>query len=153
MLHTRNKKSSESSLSSLCCYCAAIQNAFHLFDKNGDGKITADELKSVIDSLLIPQTTTRADVDKMIEEADTDGNGTVEFEEFFRIMNHFMAEQDPDAEIVEAFQLFDHDKNVSVLLRSIEVHYSLCGKQLCYDSCYCKELCAIKHSEGEANRK
>lgn len=104
-----------SSIQKLCVYIltSGIRNAFQLFDKNGDGRITAEELESVIDTLLVPQTATRDDVERMIHQADTDGNGTVEFEEFFRIMHNFLLDNDPDAEVKKAFELFDLDQNVS----------------------------------------
>lgn len=50
----------------------AIKQAFSLFDKNGDGKITTKELGTVMESL--GENPTEAELKEMISEVDTDGN-------------------------------------------------------------------------------
>ena len=49
-----------------------IKQAFSLFDKNGDGKITTKELGTVMESL--GENPTEAELKEMISEVDTDGN-------------------------------------------------------------------------------
>ncbi|PIA45098.1 hypothetical protein AQUCO_01700557v1 [Aquilegia coerulea] len=61
-----------------------FEEAFHLFDKDGDGCITIDELATVIRSL--DQNPTEEELLDMINEVDVDGNGTIEFEEFLNLM-------------------------------------------------------------------
>jgi len=50
------------------------------FDKDGDGHITLDEIKLVLKSL--GETTSDAEIKKLIAEVDTDSNGTIEWDEF-----------------------------------------------------------------------
>lgn len=54
-----------------------FMDAFRIFDINGDGKITAKELKNVLKELGIK--IDKNDVKKMIKELDKDGNGTIEY--------------------------------------------------------------------------
>lgn len=54
-----------------------FMDAFRIFDINGDGKITAKELKNVLKELGIKMD--KNDVKKMIKELDKDGNGTIEY--------------------------------------------------------------------------
>ena len=61
------------------------QEAFQLFDKNGDGTITVTELGTVMKSL--GNNPTDAELQDMIDECDADGNGTLEFEEFCNMMS------------------------------------------------------------------
>ena len=61
-----------------------FKEAFCLFDKDGDGCITADELATVIRSL--DQNPTEQELQDMINEIDSDGNGTIEFSEFLNLM-------------------------------------------------------------------
>ena len=61
-----------------------IQEAFRFFDKDGNGFISAAELGQVVASL--GEKITEEEVDKMIQEADTDGDGQVNYEEFVRII-------------------------------------------------------------------
>jgi len=70
---------------------AEFKEAFSLFDKDGDGTITTKELGTVMRSL--GQNPTEAElqdmineVDEMIREADIDGDGQVNYEEFVTMM-------------------------------------------------------------------
>uniref|UniRef100_A0A8D1HMZ6 EF-hand calcium-binding domain-containing protein 11 n=2 Tax=Sus scrofa TaxID=9823 RepID=A0A8D1HMZ6_PIG len=69
---------------------AEFKEAFSLFDKDGDGTITTKGLGTVMRSL--GQNPTEAElqdmineVDEMIREADIDGDGQVNYEEFVHI--------------------------------------------------------------------
>ena len=44
---------------------------------------------------------------EMVEEADSDGNGSIEFHEFLGLMVHLMNKHDPEEEIKHAFSVFD----------------------------------------------
>ncbi|CAL1547851.1 unnamed protein product [Lymnaea stagnalis] len=87
----------------------SFREAFELFDKDGDGQITAVELGIIMNSL--GQNHTQADLERMIAEADTDGNGTVEFKEFMDMMAKVMYISDPEEDIKETFRVFDKDGN------------------------------------------
>ncbi|XP_067324502.1 calmodulin-like [Anolis sagrei] len=63
---------------------AEIREAFRVFDKNGNGYITVGELRHVMTNL--GEKLTDAEVDQMIKEADLDGDGKVNYEEFVRVM-------------------------------------------------------------------
>ena len=56
------------------------QEAFSLFDKDGDGTITTKELGTVMRSL--GQNPTEAELQDMINEVDADGNGILSFVAF-----------------------------------------------------------------------
>ena len=60
------------------------EEAFSLFDKNGDGTITVNELATVMRSL--GSNPTNSELQDMINEVDSDGNGTLEFDEFCQLM-------------------------------------------------------------------
>ncbi|KAJ8309527.1 hypothetical protein KUTeg_014401 [Tegillarca granosa] len=55
-----------------------LREAFKVFDKNGDGKISKMELKTVLESL--GQHLTDRELDDMMNEADTNHDGAVDFE-------------------------------------------------------------------------
>ncbi|XP_072970209.1 calmodulin-like protein 3 [Typha angustifolia] len=63
-----------------------MREAFNVFDENGDGFITVDELRSVLASLGIKQGRTAEDCRKMIRNVDKDGDGMVDFNEFKMMM-------------------------------------------------------------------
>jgi len=63
-----------------------MREAFNVFDQNGDGYITVDELRSVLASLGLKQGRTAEDCRKMISKVDADGDGRVDFTEFKQMM-------------------------------------------------------------------
>ena len=58
----------------------AILGAFKMFDRDGDGKISGAEFKAVMGSLV--EKLTDADAEKMMREADKDGDNHLTYEEF-----------------------------------------------------------------------
>lgn len=63
-----------------------MKEAFNVFDRNGDGFITVDELRSVLGSLGLKQGRTVEDCKKMITKVDVDGDGMVNYNEFKQMM-------------------------------------------------------------------
>ncbi|XP_055339960.1 calmodulin-beta-like [Paramacrobiotus metropolitanus] len=86
-----------------------FHEAFTLFDKDGDGMITSAELGIVIRAL--GQRPTESQLREMVREVDDNGNGTIEFNEFLRMMSRKMKETDPDQELREAFRVFDRNND------------------------------------------
>ena len=58
--------------------------AFKVFDDSGNELISAVELRRVMTNL--GEKLTEAEVDEMIREADVDGDGYINFEEFVSMM-------------------------------------------------------------------
>ncbi|XP_021357513.1 calmodulin-beta-like isoform X3 [Mizuhopecten yessoensis] len=61
-----------------------LREAFRVFDKDGNGFISAAELRHVMTNL--GEKLTDEEVDEMIKEADLDGDGMVNYEEFVTMM-------------------------------------------------------------------
>eukprot|EP00931_Biecheleriopsis_adriatica_P087608 TRINITY_DN62048_c0_g1_i1.p1 TRINITY_DN62048_c0_g1~~TRINITY_DN62048_c0_g1_i1.p1 ORF type:complete len:167 (-),score=68.35 TRINITY_DN62048_c0_g1_i1:177-677(-) len=89
-----------------------FQEAFGLFDKDGDGSITADELGIVMKAL--GRKPTLEELKAMIGEVDEDGSGNIEFPEFLKLMASKLQDTDSVEEMQEAFQVFDRDKSGAV---------------------------------------
>ena len=54
---------------------------------------------------------TDVELQDMIDEFDTDGNGTIDFDEFLKMMERKTKEIDIEQEIHDTFQAFDKDGN------------------------------------------
>ncbi|XP_020089711.1 calmodulin-like protein 7 [Ananas comosus] len=63
-----------------------LKEAFDVFDGNGDGVISAEELGLVLSSLGLRQGGRVEDCHDMIRKVDEDGDGMVNFEEFKKMM-------------------------------------------------------------------
>ncbi|XP_077285336.1 troponin C, isoallergen Bla g 6.0101-like isoform X1 [Arctopsyche grandis] len=63
---------------------AELKEAFRLYDKEGNGYITTAVLREILKEL--DDKITAEDLDMMIEEIDSDGSGTVDFDEFMEVM-------------------------------------------------------------------
>ncbi|CAN0908622.1 Probable calcium-binding protein CML25 [Linum grandiflorum] len=61
-----------------------LRHAFSVYDIDGNGSITAEELHKVMVSL--GEECSIAECKKMISGVDRDGNGTIDFEEFKMMM-------------------------------------------------------------------
>lgn len=88
---------------------AEYREAFNLFDKNKDNVISAKELGTVMRAL--GQSPTDGDIRTMINHADLNKNGSIDFDEFVKMMIGYQRRADPEQEMLEAFRVFDKDSN------------------------------------------
>ncbi|GAB5363029.1 hypothetical protein AAMO2058_000848900 [Amorphochlora amoebiformis] len=84
-----------------------FKEAFSLFDKNGDGAITPDELGKVMKQL--GEACKSEDLEAMIKEADRSNNGDLDFSDFLRMMGTKTGTENDEMKI--AFSIFDKDKD------------------------------------------
>ncbi|KAJ7329337.1 hypothetical protein JRQ81_015511 [Phrynocephalus forsythii] len=88
---------------------AEYKEAFSLFDKDGDGRITTAELGTVLRSL--GHNPTEGELHSLISAVDTNHSGTVDFPEFLSVVAKMAKACDSEEEIREAFRVFDKDGN------------------------------------------
>ncbi|KAL7413189.1 putative calmodulin [Mrakia frigida] len=88
------------------------KEAFSLFDKDGDGTISAQELGTVMSSL--GQRPSEAELLGMVKEADVNKSGNIDFTEFVGMMTRNQKEVDWEEEIREAFEVFDRNKDGTI---------------------------------------
>ena len=107
---------------------AEIREAFSLFDKDGDGTITTQELGTVVRSLGLNPT--EAELRGRVGEIDRDGSGTVDFPKFLGMMAKQMQGRDSEEEVREAFRTFDKDGNGFVGAAELRQVMTRLGKKL-----------------------
>merc|ERR1712002_1359911 len=86
---------------------AELREAFKLFDIDGDGVITIDELKSLVGK--VGGEMSEADATALIKAADKDGNMGIDFSEFAKLWEALHGEG--EAEIRKEFAKLDVDKS------------------------------------------
>ena len=85
------------------------QEAFEMFDVNKDGSISKKELEYILRSLN--EDPEEEEIQQLLDEVDVDGNGEIDFEEFVALMGKRQKQIDLEAEIVNAFKVFDKEEN------------------------------------------
>jgi calmodulin len=88
---------------------AEFRDAFNIFDKDGDGRVTVKELSTVFRAL--GQNPSASEVEAMVAEVDTEGTQTVDFSEFLEMMARLLREKSIEEEVKDAFAAFDKDKD------------------------------------------
>lgn len=87
-----------------------FREAFRLFDKDGDGSITKEELGRVMRSL--GQFAREEELQQMLHDVDIDGDGCFSFEEFVEIVYNMgntesSTKEEEEKELRDAFRVFD----------------------------------------------
>ena len=99
-----------------------------MFDQDGDGTITLNELRTVMQSL--GQTPTDQELEDMINEVDNDGNNEIDFEEFLTLMARNMQDLDEEKVIKQGFSVFDADEDGKITLDDLRRVMESLGEQL-----------------------
>ena len=62
-----------------------MKDAFKVFDKDGNKVLTAHEMRQIFMGM---KEVAENEIELMIKEADLDGDGQIDYEEFLRMMNN-----------------------------------------------------------------
>ena len=86
-----------------------LQDVFDQFDKDKDGKISANELENAMQSM--GQNPTVEEVQEMMKEVDLNQDGKIDFDEFMTLMIKTSPENQAEEEVINAFRVFDKEGN------------------------------------------
>lgn len=84
-------------------------DAFNMFDADGDGCITVSELIKVLHAMGVM--VTESEAKNMLDEVDTDNDGTIDLEEFDQMMSKRNSDEVNELELLKAFQVFDKNSD------------------------------------------
>ncbi|KAK4263385.1 hypothetical protein QN277_028803 [Acacia crassicarpa] len=125
-----------------------VRAIFNKFDKNGDGKISSDELMEILQTLGTK--TTPEEVNRMMNEIDKDSDGFIDFKEFAEFhCSGPKASADADKDLRDAFDLYDLDKNG--LISAVELHSVM---RKLGDNCSlsdCRRMISAVDEDGDDN--
>lgn len=138
-LHERHPNISKSQMKE-------FREAFRLFDKDGDGSITRDELGRFMRSL--GQFARAEELQQMLQEVDADGDGNVSFEEFVDIAwsagagagggyceddGKLTREEQEERELRDAFRVFDKHNRGFITASDLRAVLQCLGEDLLED--------------------
>lgn len=109
-----------------------FRKTYDMFDKDGDGSISIDELANVMRSL--GQDPTQKELEDMMREVDEDGSGEIEFSEFMSMMARKVKEAGTNVsggeDWHEAFKVFDKDGDGFISCNELQFVMSNLGETL-----------------------
>ena len=102
-----------------------IKEIFETLDANADGSVSTDELWKNKDwgnwiTRMAGLGFTKEEVKQAIKEADSDNSGTLELEEFEKVIFERMQEVDLKEEVIQAFRVFDAECNDTITCQKIK---------------------------------
>merc|ERR1712062_945934 len=62
----------------------------------------------------------KEEIKKMIQDIDKEGSGTIDFNDFLKLMTQKMTEKDSKEEILKAFRLFDDDETGKISFKNLK---------------------------------
>ena len=83
-----------------------------MFDKDQSNNIDVQELKDAMRALGV--NLTKDDLKTLMETADKDGSGAIDFQEFLCLMVTRIQYQEPEKEIRKAFRMYDDDEGGTI---------------------------------------
>ena len=105
-----------------------IKDHFLLFDKDGSGFITTDELGLTLRSLGFH--VEEKHLKDLIEEFDQNKDGKLDFNEFYNIITTRMKNPLTEDELKEAFHIFDKDNNGKITVSELKIALTSFGEKL-----------------------
>ena len=110
-----------------------FRDAFKLFDKDGDGVVTVDEIYGVFTSLGFSKYS-KSDVSEMVKAIDIDGNGTIDLDEFIVLLRQKRVGKYEklkyEDELKQAFEIFDGDGSGAIDANELSSIMNALGENL-----------------------
>ncbi|KAJ8640904.1 hypothetical protein MRB53_017598 [Persea americana] len=97
---------------------AGIKEMFKMMDTNSKGNITLEELKVGLQK--IGQQVPDPDVQMLMEAADVNGNGTLDYGEFVAVSIHLKKMGNEDDHLQKAFLYFDQNKSGYIEIEELQ---------------------------------
>ncbi|CAL0315237.1 unnamed protein product [Lupinus luteus] len=142
---TSSFRSTSLSVRSRAHLAAELEQVFKKFDVNGDGKISASELGSIMGSL--GQNPTEQELDKLILEVDGDGDGCINLQEFIELNTKGVDSDEVLENLKGAFSVFDIDGNGSITADELNTVMRSLGEECSVAEC--RRMIAGVDSDGD----
>ena len=127
------------------------QETSSLFDKNGHAAINSKELGFAV--IPLGQSPSQDLLQDMIRTINSDGNGSVDSEEFLNIINKVSSNCCLEDELIEAFQVFDRNEDRFISTAELKHIMNCLGEKLTDQEINEMILEADMDGDGQINYK
>ncbi|XP_031498198.1 calmodulin-like protein 30 [Nymphaea colorata] len=124
-----------------------MKRVFAKFDGNRDGKLSAEELERVLKAL--GRNNSQAEVMEMLQVADTDCDGFIDFKEFMDVVG--MDGGVKESEIESAFHVFDLDGNGRISGEELHQVLKRLGERCSLEECKRMVKGVDKNGDGQVD--
>ncbi|KAL8535895.1 hypothetical protein ACS0TY_011516 [Phlomoides rotata] len=124
-----------------------LEQVFNKFDANGDGRICAAELGSIMRSL--GHEATAEELQLMIAEVDADGDGFINLEEFIELNTKGIDHDEVQENLKHAFSVFDIDKNGMISAEELQNVLKSLGEECTFEDC--RKMISGVDSDGKGS--
>lgn len=146
--HSSTNSGSRSYSSSQLSDMNEVKKVFDRFDKNGDGKISGEELAGVMSAL--GSEPSQDEVNRMMEEMDSDSDGFVSLDEFAEFCAKKVdGDESGVRELRDAFGMYDQDNNGLISASELHLVLSRLGERCSVEDC--SRMIQSVDSDGDGN--
>ncbi|OWM64389.1 probable calcium-binding protein CML23 [Punica granatum] len=124
-----------------------VIQVFKQYDKNGDGRISCEELRDVL-SALAPSPASLEEAKRAMSEIDKDGNGYIDLDEFTDLILGGSG-SDTSKELKDAFDLYDLDQNGLISARELHEVMKKLGQKCSLKDC--RKMIGSVDKDGDGN--
>ncbi|GMT13888.1 hypothetical protein PFISCL1PPCAC_5185, partial [Pristionchus fissidentatus] len=110
-----------------------LRDIFREMDTNGDGRITSEELEYAL--IQVGEKPTNMKIREMMAQADTDGNGCIEIDEFLGVLKKQLINPDEERELKEVFKFFDRNGDGLISVEELSQVMMGLGEELTMSEC------------------
>ncbi|KAL5975443.1 putative calcium-binding protein cml31 [Asimina triloba] len=110
-----------------------IERVFRNLDEDGDGMISARELRSGMRAM--GEELTEEEAEEIVESLDWDGDGLVGCEDFVRAVEEGGGEEEEEKDLKEAFAMYEMDGCGCITPRSLKQMLGRLGESKTIDEC------------------
>lgn len=126
-----------------------LREAFDLFDSEGTGRIHAQEVKVALRALGFE--VKKDELKSLLTEVGTSPNGTMDFNEFLRVIMYKVGEKETKDDVLRAFKQFDEHDRGFISFDDLKQISAALGQNLSDDEL--KEMIDFAHPKGVRARE
>lgn len=103
-------------------------HAHNTFDFGREGPINPDELKVSLDSLGYQYN--KEDIQRLIMQLDPQNTGTIDYQEFFDLIQEKVSQKDKEEQIKMTFNMLDSDRKGKITFKDLKKVAEALGEEI-----------------------